>query len=203
MIVLPMFPLGSVLLPTTLLPLRLFEERYLALIRDVLEADRDFGVALIERGHEVGGGDARTNVGCVAQVLQAEDQGDMWHVIAVGTRRFVVDRWLDDDPYPRAEVTILEEPPAEPGDEEMYLSAVAKLETILALLGESGRQTAPIPDLADDPALGSFQVAALAPFGPFDRQQLLQALVPSDRLTLLHDLLDGTAEDLRSQLRLG
>jgi len=203
MSVLPMFPLGSVLLPTTLLPLRLFEDRYLALIRDVLDGGREFGVALIDRGHEVGGGDTRTNVGCVAQVLQAEDQGDMWHVIAVGTRRFVVDEWLEDDPYPRAEVSDLNEPPAEPLDHNSYRSAIKKLETVLALLGETGMNPGPIPDLAEDPALGSFQVAALAPFGPFDRQQLLQALAPSDRLVLLHDLLDGTADDLRAQLRLG
>ena len=59
----PMFPLGTVLLPSVLLPLHIFEERYRTLIRDVLDADREFGVVLIERGSEVGGGDTRSSVG--------------------------------------------------------------------------------------------------------------------------------------------
>ena len=53
----PMFPLGSVLFPHMPLPLRLFEPRYLKMLGDLLEQpDPEFGVVLIERGHEVGVG---------------------------------------------------------------------------------------------------------------------------------------------------
>jgi len=58
-----MFPLGTVLLPRAHLPLHIFEERYRALARDCLAGDRSFGVVLIERGQEVGGGDVRFSVG--------------------------------------------------------------------------------------------------------------------------------------------
>ena len=66
-----MFPLGSVLLPSMVLPLHVFEPRYRALVRDVLDGDGEFGVCLISRGHEVGGDDVRTDVGTVARVHEA------------------------------------------------------------------------------------------------------------------------------------
>ena len=99
----PMFPLGSVLVPGLLLPLHVFEPRYRALVHDVLAADGRFGVTLIERGSEVGGGDERTAVGTAAQIVQAEESPDgRWGILAVGEERIRVLRWLDDDPYPRA-----------------------------------------------------------------------------------------------------
>jgi Lon protease-like protein len=58
---LPMFPLGSVLFPHMPLPLRVFEERYLVMLSRILADDpAEFGVVLIERGQEVGGGDRAT-----------------------------------------------------------------------------------------------------------------------------------------------
>ena len=57
---LPMFPLGCVLFPHAHLPLHVFEPRYRTLTRDCLRTDREFGVVLIERGSEVGGGDSRS-----------------------------------------------------------------------------------------------------------------------------------------------
>lgn len=102
---LAMFPLGSVLFPTMVLPLHVFEERYRALARDCLAGDREFGVVLIERGSEVGGGDVRTDVGTVARIVEAEEYPDgRFGLVAVGVRRIVVDEWLPDDPYPRADV---------------------------------------------------------------------------------------------------
>jgi Lon protease-like protein len=70
--VIPMFPLGSVLLPGGLLPLHVFEPRYRQMIIDCLAADGEpeFGQALITHGREAGGGDERAMVGTVAQVLQ-------------------------------------------------------------------------------------------------------------------------------------
>jgi len=59
----PMFPLGMVHFPGIVLPLRVFEPRYRQLTADCLAGDGEFGVVLIERGWEVGGGDTRFNVG--------------------------------------------------------------------------------------------------------------------------------------------
>ena len=59
---LPMFPLGTVLVPKAVVPLHVFEPRYQTMLVDVMAGDRKFGVVLIERGSEVGGGDVRTDV---------------------------------------------------------------------------------------------------------------------------------------------
>ena len=97
-----MFPLSSVLLPTMLLPLHVFEDRYRVMVDDVLRRDPpEFGVVLIERGSEVGGGDVRTTVGCTARVLDAERSPDgRWALLCVGEHRLRVREWLADDPYP-------------------------------------------------------------------------------------------------------
>ena len=89
----PMFPLGSVLVPGMILPLHVFEPRYRALVRDCTAGDGEFGVVLIERGSEVGGGDARTDVGTMARIVQADELPDgRFAVGAVGMRRIRVDR---------------------------------------------------------------------------------------------------------------
>ena len=111
-VTMPMFPLGTVLFPYALLPLHVFEPRYRLMMRHVLEGDHEFGVVLIERGNEVGGGDTRFDVATVARVVQAAELPDGRYVLAtVGMRRVGVRRWLADDPYPRAEVVALDDPP--------------------------------------------------------------------------------------------
>ena len=89
----PMFPLGSVLVPGMVLPLHVFEARYRALVRDCVAGDGEFGVVLIERGSEVGGGDVRTDVGTVARIVQADEMPDGRFALgAVGVRRVRVQR---------------------------------------------------------------------------------------------------------------
>ena len=69
--VIPMFPLGSVLLPAMPLQLRIFEPRYLKLLGDLVASDKpEFGVVLIERGQEVGGGEKRMEIGTLASVSE-------------------------------------------------------------------------------------------------------------------------------------
>ena len=101
----PMFPLGSVLVPSMVLPLHVFEPRYLALVKDCLAGDREFGVTLIERGSEVGGGDIRAMAGTMAEIVRSEEYDDgRWGLVAVGVRRIRVLGWRPDAPYPVAEV---------------------------------------------------------------------------------------------------
>ena len=82
-----MFPLGTVLLPGGLLPLRLFEPRYLALLSDVLQTDEpEIGFVLIERGHEAGGGDARFSTGTVGRIVQVEPRENEVGMVATHRR---------------------------------------------------------------------------------------------------------------------
>ena len=199
MTILPMFPLGSVLFPSMILPLHVFEPRYRALVDDCVADNGEFGVVLIERGSEVGGGDVRTDVGTVAQVLEIERFDDgRCALAAVGTRRFRVDRWLDDDPYPRAEVTDWDDP----APESLDLDEVdALFRRALALAAELGEAPAPMDvELAEDAGLATFQMAALAPLGPADRQVLLATEGAQARVRLLAEQLADMTELLRARL---
>src|SRR5437868_10301767 len=128
---LPMFPLGMVLFPTQLLPLHVFEPRYREMTRDLLAGDGRFGVVLIERGSEVGGGDTRSDCGCVAQLVQAQQAADgRYALMAIGVERLRVLQWLPDDPYPRAMVELITDAPSalSPADlEERFRASTAKL----------------------------------------------------------------------------
>ena len=102
----PMFPLSAVLFPGAPLALHVFEPRYRELVHHCLDGDGQFGVVLIARGSEVGGGDERFGVGTMARITAASPFDDgRWALRAEGTTRFAVDRWLPDAPYPVAEVT--------------------------------------------------------------------------------------------------
>jgi Lon protease-like protein len=183
---LPMFPLGSVLLPSMLLPLHIFEERYRRLIDDVLAGDGTFGVTLIERGSEVGGDDVRAPVGCLAQVLDAEQQPDgRWFIVATGTERIRVDDWLPDDPYPRAVVSSLPDPSTDLADWDGLVVAFRDLISLVERV-TGRRDLAPGVPISDDPALATYEMAIASPIGPLDRYRVLcGADAEARRLVLL------------------
>jgi uncharacterized protein len=201
---LPMFPLGTVLFPHAALPLHIFEERYRALAETCLRADGRFGVVLIERGYEVGGGDTRFGVGTVARIVDAARTPDGRYLLAtVGTERFRIRRWLDDDPFPRAEVDVIGEPKRvsdTAGDRKVEVQRL--LGRVLALSAELGELAAPVEAarLDDDPLRASFEAAAVAPIGPLDSQRLLELDDPRERFDALEALLLDAAEVLELRL---
>ena len=199
-----MFPLGNVLVPHALLPLHLFEERYRVMIRDVLDGDREFGVVLIERGTEVGGGDVRGDLGTVARVLEAEEFDDgRWAVISAGTRRLRVVEWLADDPYPRAVVEHLEDGVPGPDAHELVEQVRGRLARVLARANELGDDVAPATtEIAEDPLVASYHATTLAPIGPFDAQRLLAIDDPEERLAELLTVFDDIEQDLELRLAL-
>ncbi len=197
-----MFPLGTVLFPSVYLPLHVFEPRYQALVRDCLEGDRQFGVVLIERGSEVGGGDQRSAVGTAAQIIEAvEMDGGRWALGTVGVRRIRVDQWLDDAPYPRAQVQ--DWPDEVESTDEQLAPVVSHLRRVLAMAAELGDRVADATlELADDVELASYQLAAVAPLGPADQQRLLAIGSTSERLEVTAALLSELEDDLRRRVEL-
>ncbi len=113
----PLFPLGTVLFPGALLPLRIFEERYRQLLADLLdrpEPEQVFGVVAIREGREVGADGVRSlhEVGCTARLRLVEPTTDgSIHVVTAGVQRFQL-LSLDPSaaPYPTARVDPLPEP---------------------------------------------------------------------------------------------
>jgi Lon protease-like protein len=206
-----MFPLESVRLPGEGLPLRIFEPRYGALVRDCLSSAREFGVVLISAGREVGGGDARLDVGAMAHIVNCEDLGSGRYLLECEMReRIRVTTWLDDDPYPKAAV----EPwPDEPGVavtgedigvvedrlmevfERIASSQGAQLPSRQQLLGE--------PEPGDDAGRRLYALAARAPMGQADRYSVLAAPSAAARLDALRDAVETVAAMVEFQLAEG
>lgn len=201
---LPMFPLGTVLLPFAHLPLHIFEPRYRALVKDVLAGDGEFGVVLIERGQEVGGGDVRFGVGTVAKIMQTAELPDgRWLLDAVGTERFRITEWLPDDPYPLAMIEALDDEPsavdAEAADRRAAVERL--LRQVLALQVELGFPApSAVRTLDENPSVAAFEAALLSPIGPMDTQKVLEAPSVAARLALLEGLLTEAREFLSNRI---
>ena len=109
--ILRMFPLNTVVFPGQRLPLHIFEPRYRQLVREVLDEQGEFGIALIKQGREAGGGATPVDVGCAVRIVDAAETEDgRWDLICEGTRRFRITENLGEDPYLRSEVEFLGTP---------------------------------------------------------------------------------------------
>lgn len=200
----PMFPLSMVMLPGAVVPLRLFEDRYLKMFRDVMAGDQRFGVVLIERGTEAGGDDVRFDTACVARMVGAAPQEDGTVLtVNVGAERVRVVEWLADDPYPRAIVRHLPD-----GEPDSYVAASVEacrdlLTTIRALASEMGSDVGESPDLSEDPVRATFQIAHVAPLQSIDQQRVLEVDDPLARAETLRSLLESIAEMIRLELAMG
>jgi len=202
-----MFPLSCVLFPGAALPLHVFEPRYRALTADCLAGEREFGVVLITRGAEVGGGDERVDIGTVARIERAMRLPDgRWMLLTTGAGRVRVVEWLPDDPYPLAVVEDIEERGVASGAaREALPGAAAAVRKARGLLSELGQVPAPPVDLdlSEDLNTASWQLCAMAPLTPFDGMRLLRHNDVAARLGELHELCGALATDLRRLLEMG
>jgi hypothetical protein len=186
---LPLFPLGTVLLPGSPLPLRIFEPRYRQLVADLLalpETDRSFGVIAIREGHEVGADSARAlyDVGCLAFVTDINESADgTFELASVGTTRFRFTSLDHDRPYLRAAVDWLSEPA---GEVESLPAAVSRRyrDYYATLIGIYGRSL-PELDVPTDARLLSYLVSATVVASLADRQSFLEVPTTAGRLQLL------------------
>jgi Lon protease-like protein len=202
---LPVFPLATVLFPGLVLPLHIFEERYRALVRHLVDlpenAPREFGVVAIQTGWEVassgpggrptpGGGDVTLHeVGCTAELRQVTELPDGgFDIVTVGRRRFrIADVDEQGAPYLTAQVEWLPEP-AGPDEVSDLLAArvIAVFRQYLGLIRSDPEEIS--EQLPEDPTVLSHLVAATAALTVDDRQRLLA--------------IDDTAARLRAELRL-
>lgn len=202
---LAMFPLGTVLFPGEILPLHVFEPRYRQMMTDCTNGDGSFGVVLISRGSEVGGGDQRVAIGTEARIEEASRFADgRWGVIARGVHRIVVETWLPDDPYPCATVRSLPTAP-NAADPASVAAAAGAVRRARALLSELGRVPAmadvpPVASAAEDPDAPIWSLCAAAPLGPMDRQRLLEIDAAAERVSILTGLSLEVTEDLHRLL---
>ena len=188
--VIPLFPLGSVLVPGLVLPLHIFEPRYRQLVSDIgdlPEEERGFGIVAIRDGREVGvdGVRALHDVGTIASLREVSMHPDgRSDIVTVGTERFRIVRLVDGKPYAQAEIEILAE---EPGDASLPLarSVDARFRAYRELLSEETDES----ELPDDPRVLSYLVAAAVVADVETRQSFLGAPDDSARLRAELDFL--------------
>jgi Lon protease-like protein len=193
-----MFPLSVVFYPHTGIPLQVFEPRYIELLTDCLEGARQFGVVLISRGPEVGGGDHRVDVGTVVDIVDVRPMEDhRFAVVGRGIGRLRVVEWLDEDPYPLALVEDLP-PDLSLGIHQALTAAETSVRRLRSLLSELGR----VPALPHDLDFGTttdeiaWRLCASAPLNAMDAQALLTVDDPLARVERLVELSDAMALDV-------
>ena len=200
-----MFPLETVLFPHQSLVLHVFEQRYRVMTKELLAADGEFGIVLIERGRDVGGGDSRFAVGTVARIVEAVEADDgRWGLGTTGTRRFRVTEWLADDPYPRAHVEDLPDTGLATFAADLFERAERAVRRALALKAELVEPAAAFSTKLDpDLATAAWQLAGMAPLGPLDKQVLLELGGPAERLQRLVELVEDECTVLAHRLSEG
>ena len=193
-----MFPLGSVLFPHMPLALRVFEERYIVMLSQILvDEPAEFGVVLIERGQEVGGGEQRFSFGTIAQILQIEAAEDYLALVAQGDRRVEVVAWRPDEPFPSAEVRELDELEWDDDLQPLRDRAEHEVRRALALASEfADMPWAASVEISDDPVQAAWQLAAISPLGPLDQVTLLRSTSMEQLLLLIVKLTVAATETL-------
>ena len=196
---LPMFPLNTVLFPGVSVPLRVFEDRYRALVHHLLRVEdpteRVFGSVAIREGYEVGdhGAQSLYRVGCRVRMTDVESHPDgTFDLVAVGLDRIQLDRLDSRGSFPLGHITPRpDDTPPVPA--EITERARAMFTAYRVALTEIRGDPYPA-ELPQDPTYLSWTLSALAPLPMPDRQSLLEAEDAALRLTLVTDLL-------RSELR--
>ena len=184
---LAIFPLNAVLFPGGLLPLRIFEQRYMDMAKRCLKDDEPFGVCLIRSGSEVGAPAVPEPVGCTARIVDWDMQ--QLGVLAVKTRgehRFRIYRTqISESGLARASVQVLAPDVDAPLPEQF--GACAKL--LQAILAEHGEATMASPHLFDSSAWVSARLTEILPVPLTAKQQLLELTDALQRVEILHKFL--------------
>lgn len=183
----PVFPLDTVLFPGGMLPLRIFEQRYLSMTKACLRDGTGFGVCLISEGREVGRPAMPSEVGCLAEIVHWEmPQLGIFHLLARGTRRFrLLSTTVGDDGLVSAEVAMLEPEPAAPVAGRHALCA----ELARELVKRFGEDQFPPPHRYDDASWLSYRLAEVLPIDRVEKQRMLVSNDATARLDRVLELL--------------
>ena len=180
----PLFPLAMVALPSEVVPLHIFEERYKTMIGDCLDAESEFGIVWLAD-------DGLRPIGCaceITEVLERAEDGRM-NILTRGTRPFRVLERQDALPYPAGEVEFLEDRD-EPVDPDLLQTAH---ETYASLVEQA---TDNRPEGEELEVMGAYDMAATVDFGLEAKQGLLDLRAENARLRLVTRLFRAAARRL-------
>ena len=187
----PLFPLGTVLFPAGLLPLRIFEPRYVEMTRACIRDNSVFGVTLIRAGYEVGKPAVPCDIGCTARIVEwQEPEPDRYILLAQGESVFRIrQRRTMDSGLLVGRVELRE--PADPAPLPERHEKLAEL--LRELIEQIGQEHFPRPWRLGDAAWVGNRLCELLPVEPERKQKLLETAEP---LTVLDEV-----EQLMRQLR--
>jgi Lon protease-like protein len=180
----PLFPLGIVALPSELVPLHIFEERYKTMVARCLEQESEFGIVWLAD-------DGLRPIGCaceIAEVLERLPDGRI-NLIARGTRPFRIEHRQDDLAYPAGTVEFLDD-----GDEPHDSEAAASAHGAYTELVRQATDKTPDPAAID--AMTAYEMAATVEFGLDAKQGLLDLRSESARMKLLARLCRAAVKRL-------
>jgi hypothetical protein len=183
-----LFPLKTVLFPGGLLPLRIFETRYVDMVGGCMRQGEVFGVVLIVDGSETSGAVSIAEVGTTARIVDFQTEADgLLGLLCRGERRFrIEERRQQGDGLNRATVDWLPETPLTPLDRQ-FAPLVEILRKVMTRMASIGRFIEPNYEDAD---WVSHRLAELLPLDPPWQQRLLEIDDPNERLGLLAPLIE-------------
>jgi hypothetical protein len=183
-----LFPLQTVLFPGGLLPLRIFEQRYMDMAKECLKSDVPFGVCLIRKGAEVGDPATPEEVGCLARIVQWDmQQLGLLHVTARGEQRFrVVERRVEPGGLVRARVQMLQEE----RDDPVPARFAACRRLIELVVQQRGAELFAAPLRYDSSAWLSARLSEILPVPLAAKQKLMELDDSLQRLEILQKFLE-------------
>jgi len=185
---LPIFPLNTVLFPGGVLPLRVFEARYIDMTRDCLKREAPFGVALIKEGNEVGAAALPENIGCMARITDWDmQQLGVLSLTTVGQERFrIVGSSVAADGLITADVEIIPAEPSQPVPREDS----ACISLLRAIIMQVGDKHVPAPHYFSDAAWVGYRLSELLPIPRAAKQRLLELEDSISRLQIITKYLE-------------
>jgi len=189
---LPLFPLRTVLFPGGILPLKIFEQRYVEMTKSCLRDERPFGVCMITEGNDVAQPDGSApkfaSVGTLARITNFDmPQLGILHVQTLGLTRFEVrTHAVDATGLCIGEVTTI---PAEPA--HALPDTYAPLARILGVIaGKLGPENFPATTAYDDASWVGYRLAELLPLPLSIKQRMLEVNDANVRLTAINQFLE-------------
>ncbi len=186
---LPIFPLNTVLFPGGVLPLRIFEQRYLAMTKACLRDGTGFGVCLISEGREVGRPASPSEVGCLARIEHWEmPQLGIFELLTRGMRRFrLLSTRVAEDGLLLGEVALLDAEPSVPVAER-HVPCVELARELVKRLGE---EHFPPPHFFENASWLSYRLVEMLSIDLLEKQRLLVSNDATARLDRVLQLLHG------------
>ena len=184
----PIFAVGALLFPRSILPLRVFEPRYMDMIKDCLRHETEFGVCMISEGNELGAAPSIHPIGCLARIREWDmPELGILQILVVGGERFrVCERRVTPQGLIMAGIALLEPELPSPVPEE-FESLVRLLR---AIVENADERYFPRPLRYDDAVWVSFRLAEVLPLPLGRKQQALALEDPLERLALLQSCLN-------------